>query len=190
MLILNKSNTGIDDDELLYWNSFSLNSSLDHCQRSSSLQISNTPRAGLEPVQILNSGFVEWSCVVVITNTPRRHIHRHDATGIPYYCFLKIFSSSYFKCIIYTEGKSDTVTKVFLYISMISLCIIPKYAIVISKFKEWFYIGFQIWKRCRTWTNSKRRHRLGQFHHLKFQMLFYQNKTKIKIVTFHPYGTI
>ena len=50
---------------------FSLISSLDHCQRSSPSRISDTPRAGFEPVQNLSSGFVEWSCAIVITTTPR-----------------------------------------------------------------------------------------------------------------------
>ena len=45
---------------------FSLISSRDHCQRSSSSRISDTSRAGFEPVQNLSSGFV-----VVITTTPR-----------------------------------------------------------------------------------------------------------------------
>ena len=52
---------------------FSLISSRDHCQRSSPSRISDTPRAGFEPAQNLSSGFVEWSCVVVITTAPRRH---------------------------------------------------------------------------------------------------------------------
>ena len=51
----------------------SLISSRDHCQRSSPSRISDTPRAGFEPVQNLSSGFVEWSCAVVIITTPRRH---------------------------------------------------------------------------------------------------------------------
>ena len=39
-----------------------------HCQRSSSSRISDTPLAGFKLAQNLNSGFVEWSCVVVITS--------------------------------------------------------------------------------------------------------------------------
>ena len=35
--------------------------------------ISDTPLAGFEPMQNLSSGFVEWSCAVEITTTPRRH---------------------------------------------------------------------------------------------------------------------
>ena len=46
----------------------SLVSNWDHCQRSSPSRISDTMRLGLEPVQSLSSGFVEWSCAVVITN--------------------------------------------------------------------------------------------------------------------------
>ena len=45
----------------------------DHCQRSSPSRISDTPRAAFEPAQNLSSGFVEWSCAVVITTTPGRH---------------------------------------------------------------------------------------------------------------------
>ena len=52
---------------------FSLISSGYHCQRSSPLQISDTPRAGFEPAQNLSSGLVEWSCAVVITTTLRCH---------------------------------------------------------------------------------------------------------------------
>ena len=52
---------------------FSLISSRDHCQRSSTSQISDTPRAGFEPAQNLSSDLVEWSCAAVITTTPRRH---------------------------------------------------------------------------------------------------------------------
>ena len=49
---------------------FTLISSRDHCQRSSPSRISDTPRAGFEPVQNLSSGLVEWNCAVVITATP------------------------------------------------------------------------------------------------------------------------
>ena len=67
-----------DDDELFLcygWptKGFSLISGRDHCQRSSPSWIPNTPWAGFEPAQNLSSGLVEWSCVVVITTTPRRH---------------------------------------------------------------------------------------------------------------------
>ena len=50
---------------------FSLISSPAHCQRSSPWWISDTPRAGFEPALSLSSGFVEWSCAVVITTTPQ-----------------------------------------------------------------------------------------------------------------------
>ena len=56
-----------DDDELF----FSLISSRDHCQRSSPSRISDT---GFGLAQNLSSGLVEWSCAVVITTTPRRHL--------------------------------------------------------------------------------------------------------------------
>ena len=52
---------------------FSLISSRNHCERTSPLQISDTPLAGFEPAQSLSSGLVEWSCAVVITATPQRH---------------------------------------------------------------------------------------------------------------------
>ena len=52
---------------------FSLISSRDRCQRSSPSRISDTPQAGFEPVQNISSGLVEWSCVVVVTTTQRRH---------------------------------------------------------------------------------------------------------------------
>ena len=65
-----------DDDEELFCGmvdrrkAFSLISSLDHCQISSPLRISNMLWAGFKPVQNLNSGLVERSCAVVITTTP------------------------------------------------------------------------------------------------------------------------
>ena len=57
------------DDELFLWYGWprkGLISSRDHCQRSSSSRIPDSPRAGFEPVQNLSLGFVEWSCAVVI----------------------------------------------------------------------------------------------------------------------------
>ena len=51
---------------------FSLISSRNHCQRSSPLRISDTPRAGFEPAQNLSSGLVEWICELVITTTPQQ----------------------------------------------------------------------------------------------------------------------
>ena len=52
---------------------FSLISTWGHCQRSSPSQISDTPWVGFESAQKLSSGFIEWSCALVITTTPRRH---------------------------------------------------------------------------------------------------------------------
>ena len=52
---------------------FTLISSRDHCQRSSSSRISDTPRAGFEPAQNLGSGFFKCSCAVVLTTTPQCH---------------------------------------------------------------------------------------------------------------------
>ena len=56
------------------WKMFSIIFSRDHCQRSSPSWISDTQRAGFKPAQNLSSGFAEWSCVVMITTTPWRHI--------------------------------------------------------------------------------------------------------------------
>ena len=61
---------------------FSLISSRDHCQRFSPSRNSNSPQAGFEPAQNLNSGFVEWSCALVITTTPRRYKPRCLYTDI------------------------------------------------------------------------------------------------------------
>ena len=61
---------------------FGLLSSRDHCQRSSSLWISNMPQAGFEPAQNLSSAFVEWSCALMITTTS----WRATSTMILRYC--------------------------------------------------------------------------------------------------------
>ena len=60
----------------------SLISSRDHRQRSSPSQISDTLRAGFEPAQNLSSGFVKWSCAVMITTTPRCQINIHAYMNI------------------------------------------------------------------------------------------------------------
>ena len=51
---------------------FSLTSSRDHFQRSAPSCIFYAPRARFEPEQKTSSVFVEWSCALVITTTPRR----------------------------------------------------------------------------------------------------------------------
>ena len=51
--------------------------SLDHCQRSSTLRISDTPQARYEPVHNLSSCCVEWSCAVV------KQLHYH-ATNLDF----------------------------------------------------------------------------------------------------------
>ena len=62
-------NETLNDDELFLWYDrrkvFGL---IWHCQRTSSSRISDTPVAGFKVAQNLSSGFVEWSCVVVITS--------------------------------------------------------------------------------------------------------------------------
>ena len=65
---------------------FSLISSWDHCQRSSLLWISNTPRAGFEPAQNLSADLVEWSCAVVLTTTPRHQQINYTVIS-NYQCF-------------------------------------------------------------------------------------------------------
>lgn len=38
------------------------------------IQIPNTPQPGFEPLQnLVSSGFIEWSCAVVIITTPQNH---------------------------------------------------------------------------------------------------------------------
>ena len=74
---------------------FSLISSRDHCQRSSPSRISDTPRAGFEPAQNLSSGFVEWSCAVVITTTPRRHRCHHNPKKSTFLLFYLMFTVSF-----------------------------------------------------------------------------------------------
>ena len=89
-----------DDDELFCGvvnrrKTFSLISSREPCQRSSPSRISDTPQAGFEPAQNLSSGFVEWSCAVVITTTPRHHcamspcyiVLHHYATALLYFSY-------------------------------------------------------------------------------------------------------
>ena len=53
------------------WKAFNLISTPYHCRRLSPSRISDTLWAGIAPVQNLISGFLEWSCVVVKTTTPR-----------------------------------------------------------------------------------------------------------------------
>ena len=60
---------------------FSLISSRDHYQRFSPSRISDMLRAGSEPAQNLSSGFIEWSCAVVITTTPWRHETKDTKTN-------------------------------------------------------------------------------------------------------------
>ena len=77
---------GLDDDdgdELFLWYGWLMKgvyliSSQNHCQRFLPSRVCDTPRAGFEPAQNLNSGLVEWSRAVAITTTPRRH-----------YCWIK-----------------------------------------------------------------------------------------------------
>ena len=44
-----------------------------HHQKSSPSRTSNISQAGFEPVQNLSSGFIEWSCTMVIITTPQNH---------------------------------------------------------------------------------------------------------------------
>ena len=54
--------------------------SCDHCQRYSPLQISDTSQAGFEPAENLSSDFVELSCAVVVTTTPRHKKKKNVST--------------------------------------------------------------------------------------------------------------
>ena len=83
-----------DDEELFLWYGWPTKdvnpiSSWDHCQRFSPSRISDTPRGGLEPVQNLSVGLVEWSYSAVITATLRRHnlkncVHSMPKSKLPY----------------------------------------------------------------------------------------------------------
>ena len=73
---------------------FSLISTRDHFQRSSPKQISNTPRAGFEPVLNLNSVLGERRCPVVITTTLRHYVaswNYHSSYELWHYfhCFVQ-----------------------------------------------------------------------------------------------------
>ena len=106
---------------------FSLISSRDHCQRFSSSRISDTPRAGFEPEQNLSSGFVEWSCAIVITTTPRRHKTLHEAgsgdTGLKFwrtwcnkFSFIKLLLNCNFtRCSYFSKGKLQCPANIYLF---------------------------------------------------------------------------
>ena len=66
----------MDDDDDNNNKLFFVIFSRDHCQRSSPSWISDTLRAGSEPLRKLSSDFVEWSWAAVITTTPRRHNYK------------------------------------------------------------------------------------------------------------------
>ena len=64
---------------------FSLISRKDHCQRFSSLQISDIHQAEFVSVRNLNSGLVEWKCAVVITTTLweyKKLVETHYASAV------------------------------------------------------------------------------------------------------------
>ena len=65
---------------------FNLISSRDHCQRSSPLRISDTPRTGFEPAQNLSSGLCLWMKMCSSDN--------HYKTALP-----NLFLTSYLMCI-------------------------------------------------------------------------------------------
>ena len=71
-----------DDDELFLWYGWPTKGVWPYLQPGplpEILTIVNTRHAAsrIEPVQNLNSGFVEWSCAVVIITTPRRHYNQY-----------------------------------------------------------------------------------------------------------------
>ena len=92
-----------DDDEWWWWTSPS--------------RISDMPQVGFEPVKNVSSGFVEWSCALVITTTPWYTLHLKKEVIdtlfqskknmdnlktlntypfiLPLTCFLSIFNSNF-----------------------------------------------------------------------------------------------
>ena len=79
---------------------FSLISSWEHCQRCSPSRISKMLEVGFESEQNQNSVFVEWSCAVVITTTPRC-----QDTDIP--CRSTwTYATSKYTTLMYTSGTS------------------------------------------------------------------------------------
>ena len=83
----------------------SLNSSRDHCQRSSPSRISDTPRAGFEPAQNLSSGLVEWSCAVVITTTPRRHNFEGHWNLVYFWSIIGLYFRKSYKTTLFKKPK-------------------------------------------------------------------------------------
>ena len=63
-------NNGDEDDELFlrkHWpakDNYILIYTRNFCQKFWPSQISDTPRAGFQPAQYLNSGFTKWSCEI------------------------------------------------------------------------------------------------------------------------------
>ena len=98
---------------------------LGHYQRFSSLQISDTPQVGFEPMQNLSSGFVEWRCAVMTTTTPWQS-YKIGLVHTTLFRFFKIYSSmgsfhievehlrSIFKCNNYPVNIIDQCIKKFL----------------------------------------------------------------------------
>ena len=111
---------------------FSLISSQDHCQRSSPSWISDMLQAGFKPAQNLSSGFVEWSCAVVITTTPRRHSFNLMNTGMHF--LLLIFQNIFYCFWMMTGMKNVNNFSTFCY------CLFPNS----NKYLQFWYIAFQI----------------------------------------------
>ena len=63
-------------------------SNQDHYQRSPPSRLSDMLHVGFEPTQNLSSGFVEWNCAAVITNTP--WCHKPDNRAWQHFAFSNI----------------------------------------------------------------------------------------------------
>ena len=96
-------------------------SSRGHCQRFSLSQISDTLRAGFEPAQNPSSDFVERSCAVVISTTPRRfHPSRTEKTSL-FWASIQDSSSRTFS---WTIGKFENYKIENLHTDVACCCII------------------------------------------------------------------
>ena len=87
-----------DDDELFLWYGWPKKGVFPYFQLrplSEILTMVNLQHVctGFEPVQNLSSGFVEWSCAVGITTTPRCQIYKNKCNKISFLCSFSVFAS-------------------------------------------------------------------------------------------------
>ena len=143
---------------------FSLISSWDQCQRSSPFWISGTLQAEFKPVQNLSSGSVEWSCVVVITTTPRcnKLTIKIWKVSLLNHCFISIL----FDTLVYqvqTSGFSPKVLPAIILTFMITIFILIQnsltmvfYTTMLSEHKQVHptsILAWQ-WRTCRFAKNN------------------------------------